>query len=241
MVQLKYYGDDRDYFKYDLISFILKNGNFKQYGFVPMLTEHRYDNEGNISPIPSNCKSNDLFNFIITHSNKDLNNWKLWLKQYVSTYNCIQPVNTDYFNESNRVKYWERYNEIISSNNALVFFDPDTGIQAGRASKIKPEEKEKYILNNEIHTILKKLSSSSMFVIYQHLQWNRNKHEQDIINKYNALSEIDPVLNVLIYREVDLAFIFITKSTELRKTASIILNSYYKRSTVTPNGMYKNA
>ena len=241
MVQLKYYGDDRDYFKYDLISFVLKNSNFKQYGFVPMLTEHRYDNEGKISPTPSNCKSNDLLSFISTHSNQDLNNWELWLKQYVSTYNCIQPVNTDYFNESNRVKYWEKYSVIISANNSLVFFDPDTGIQAGRASKIKPEEKEKYILNTEIHTIIKNLSSSSIFIIYQHLQWNRKKHAQDIINKCNALSEIEPMLNVLIYREIDLAFIFITKSTALRETVSLILNSYHQKSTVSPSAIYQNA
>ncbi|RKZ56337.1 MAG: hypothetical protein DRQ44_16785, partial [Gammaproteobacteria bacterium] len=47
-------------------------------------------------------------------SKPDLNNWELWLKQYISTYSSIQPINTDYFNNDNRVKYWERHKDIIS-------------------------------------------------------------------------------------------------------------------------------
>jgi len=241
MVQLKYYGDDRDYFKYDLISFILKSGIFKQYGFVPMLTKHRYDNEGNIPPTPSDCKSKKLLNFISLHPKPDLNNWELWLKKYVYTYNCIQPINTNYFNDDNRIKYWEAHEEIISANNSLIFFDPDTGIQAGRASRIKTEEKEKYILNNEICTILDKLSHSSMFVIYQHLQWNSKKHEQDIKNKCNALSNIYKTINITMYREKDLSFILIAKNETLTKTVTNTLNTYKQKSTVSPRGIYQNA
>ncbi len=238
MVQLKYYGDDRDYFKYDLISFVLTNTDFKQYGFIPMLTEHRYDNEGNIPPAPSNCKSKELLNFIAAHSKPDLNNWELWLKHYVSSYNTLQPINAEYFNDSNRISYWEKRNKIISANSSLIFFDPDTGVQAGRASRIKSEDKEKYILNNEIHTILNKLSLSSMFVIYQHLQRNSKKHESDIKNKCGALTKLDPTLNISIYREKDLAFMFITKSIELSKRISSTLNAYRQKSTVSPRGVY---
>ena len=104
MVQLKYYGDDRDYFKYDLISFVLKEGIFNNYGFVPMLTNHRYDNEGNIKPTISDCKSSELLKFIDTHPKKDLNNWELWLKKYVSSYSTVQPINSTYINNINRYK-----------------------------------------------------------------------------------------------------------------------------------------
>lgn len=47
MVQLKYFGDDRDYFKYDLITSLVSDTTLRHYVFVPMLTEHRHDNEGN--------------------------------------------------------------------------------------------------------------------------------------------------------------------------------------------------
>lgn len=50
MVQLKYFGDSRDYFKYDLISSILEGMKIADYVFIPMLTNHRIDNEGNKTP-----------------------------------------------------------------------------------------------------------------------------------------------------------------------------------------------
>ena len=238
MVQLKYYGDDRDYFKYDLISFILEKSSFKNYGYVPMLTEHRYDNEGNITPNPSDCKSKELLNFIHTQSKPDLNNWELWLKQYVSSYDTINPANTMYFNNNNRTNYWAKYKNIICASNSLVFFDPDTGMQAGRITPIQETNKEKYILNNEIPNILAQLSTTSAFLIYQHLQRDSNRHELDIKNKINAISAINTDLKSAVYREKDLAFIFITKNDSIYKSLNDALIQYKNRSTVDPRGLH---
>lgn len=38
MVQLKYFGDSRDYFKYDLITTLVQHTSLDNYLFVPMLT-----------------------------------------------------------------------------------------------------------------------------------------------------------------------------------------------------------
>lgn len=240
MVQLKYYGDDRDYFKYDLISFILDKKIFRQYGFVPMLTEHRYDNEGNIPPAPSDCKSKELLNFISTHSTPDLNNWELWLSKYASSYNTIHPTNTTFFNNNNRFDYWNKFQSVINGHNSLVFFDPDTGIQAGRKTRIDKKEYEKYILNDEINNLLNQLSNSSMFIIYQHLQRNSKKHDEDIKNKYKSLVKIDTNLDVSIYREKDLAFIFVTKDKSIYTSVTNALVAYKNRSTVNSKSLVKN-
>jgi hypothetical protein len=240
MVQLKYYGDNRDYFKYDLISFILDKTIFTQYGFVPMLTEHRYDNEGNILPAPSDCKSKELLKFISAHSIPNLNNWELWLSKYVSSYYTIHPINTTYINTCNRVNYWNKFQSVIDRRNSLVFFDPDTGIQTGRKTPIDKKEYEKYILNDEISNLINKLSTSSMFVIYQHLQKNSKKHDEDIKTKYESLAKIDENLNVSIYREKDLAFIFITKDKSIYKSVNNALVEYNNRSTVSPKSLVKN-
>ena len=238
MVQLKYYGDDRDYFKYDLISFILEKSAFKQYGFVPMLTEYRYDNEGTIAPTPSECKSKELLNFICTHSKPDLNNWGLWLNQYVDSYITVQPANSTYFNYISRSDYWFKFQTVISAQNSLIFFDPDTGIQAGRKTRIDKKDNEKYILNNEMRDLLKQLSSSSMFVIYQHLQRNSNKHESDIRNKHDSLLKIDEALKIAFYREKDLAFMFIAKNDSIYKSLINALSVYKHRSTVSPRDLF---
>ena len=41
MVQLKYFGDNRDFFKYDLITVVLEHTSLSHYVFIPMLIAHR--------------------------------------------------------------------------------------------------------------------------------------------------------------------------------------------------------
>lgn len=238
MVQLKYYGDDRDYFKYDLISTVLKESGFDSYGFVPMLTEHRYDNEGNIAPESSACKSEELLAFICSHSKPDLNNWEQWLKRYTSSYATVQPINSTYIGNRNRNEYWSKFHQLISMPESLIFFDPDTGVQAGRKTRIKSEEYEKYILNEEMSHLLESLSESSAFVIYQHLQRNSKKHEADMARKIEALSNMSTGITISAYREKDLAFLFIAKSREIHEKVRSALEKYLNRSTVSPRGIH---
>jgi hypothetical protein len=236
MVQLKYYGDSRDYFKYDLISFVLSNDIFISYCFVPMLTNNRFDNEGGKKLKHSVCKSTNLYNFINNNKNPDLNHWEKWLKQFVPVYKTIQPVNSTYFTDQNRSKYWELNREILVLKNALIFLDPDTGIQAGRKTIIGSTDREKYILNEDLVCLLGYLSDSSMYVIYQHLQRNRNKHIQDIERKLTAFCNFDPEVFVRIYFEDDLAFLFATKNFVIYSKVKTIIDEYCSRSTIKHKG-----
>ncbi len=238
MVQLKYFGDDRDYFKYDLISFLLSKKIFSSYCFIPMLTEHRIDREGDIIPKSTPCKSVELLNYIKSHKKPDLNHWERWLNQFVSDYKTIAPVNTTYFTDQNRTKYWDKYEDIISSDNALIFFDPDTGLQAGRKSYIKKTDKEKYILNIDLPCLLEMLSDSSMYIIYQHLQRNRHRHSDDIKRKIRALENSITKLYAVIYYENDLAFVFICKNSTMLSMTKQTLAEYDSRSTINHRGFH---
>ncbi|MDP6942217.1 MAG: hypothetical protein QGH51_09355 [Planctomycetota bacterium] len=238
MVQLKYYGDDRDYFKYDLISVVLRESGFRSYGFVPMLTKHRVDNEGDVQPSPSECKSEELLDFIRTHPSPDLNNWESWIRKYVPNYVTIQPINSTHICNQNRREYWSKFNHIIRAPKSLIFFDPDTGVQAGRKTKIAHNEHEKYILNDEMSKILSKLSDSSAFVIYQHLQRNSKLHGADIKRKINAISSMEPSIKVSVYKEKDLAFLFLAKDNQVYRRLVVALNKYNRGSSIKQRGLY---
>lgn len=241
MVQLKYFGDNRDYFKYDLISFVLSKNIFASYCFVPMLTKHRTDREGEVALKPSTCKSTKLFNFIKEHENQDLNHWEKWLKQFVPIYKTIQPVNYSYFADHDRSKYWEINREILVSDNAFIFVDPDTGLQAGRKSCIKKTDKEKYILNDDLFCLLNYLSDSSMYIIYQHLQRNRHNHVEDIERKIRVLGNFYPNLFVTIYYEDDLAFVFATKRNRIYHQVNKTIAEYHFRSSIEHRGVHKTS
>ncbi|MCP4671395.1 MAG: hypothetical protein GY857_08805, partial [Desulfobacula sp.] len=170
-----------------------------------------------ISPESSPCKSEELLAFICSHSKPDLNNWELWLKKYTSSYLTVQPINSTYIGNQNRNEYWAKFCRVISMPESLIFFDPDTGVQAGRKTRIKREDYEKYILNEEMPHLLEGLSETSIFVIYQHLQHNSKKHEADMARKIKALLSMDVGVKVSAYREKDLAFLFIAKSNEVHE------------------------
>jgi len=132
MVQLKYFGDSRDYFKYDLMTSILEDMKIDNYVFIPMLTNHRIDNEGNKRPKMIAGKSAALLSFIGDCGSNSLCHWEKWLSCYVTNYKTVEPIDKTYFKDDTRAKYWVFFTEQLKEKKALIFLDPDTAWKAGR-------------------------------------------------------------------------------------------------------------
>lgn len=231
MVQLKYFGDDRDFFKYDLITHIFEQSDLKNHAFIPMLTQHRVDNEGNISPKHNGDRSDKLFQFISHCPNKSLNHWEDWLNDYVQSYQTVEPVDLTYFSDTNRSSYWLIYKDMVNSERTLVFVDPDTGLETGSPSYLHKAGREKYILNTELNDLIEDLSDSSVLMIYQHLQRNKNRHDPDVEKKIAQIKSVNHLVFMSAYREADLAFLFIAKTPETHNNIFCTLSQYYAKST----------
>ncbi|MDI6817353.1 MAG: hypothetical protein QME41_09245 [Actinomycetota bacterium] len=212
MVQLKYFGDSRDCFKYDLITHLLENDVATNYAFIPMLTNHRDDGEGNKTSKHIEGKSPGLLSFIDQCDSKDLEHWELWLKPHVHSYITVHPVNEIFFEDGSRNQYWKKFEGISKTKNALIFIDPDTGLETGTPSYLKKMGREKYILNGELAMLTQALDSTSVLMIYQHLPNNKHIHEVSVHKKLKQAIVASGCSWVLAYREDDLAFIFIAKS-----------------------------
>ena len=145
MVQLKYFGDSRDFFKYDLITTIVKESSLCHYVFIPMLTKPRDDGQGNKAPLNIGDKCEDLLRFIKKCDSKSLKHWKDWLAPHVDSYSTIEPVDETYFLDEERNSYWEKFRPIVSKEHALVFIDPDTGLETGGPSYLRKMGRDKYI------------------------------------------------------------------------------------------------
>jgi hypothetical protein len=230
MVQLKYFGDNRDYFKYDLITYLLKSGMVSNYVFIPMLTNHRVDDEGNKTPKYIEGKSTELLSFIDKCHTKDLSFWEGWLSPHVNSYLTVQPVNKVFFVDSDRESYWQRFESVSKEGNALIFLDPDTGLETGTSSYLRKMGREKYILNCELSKLVKHLADTSVLMIYQHLPKNKDIHEKSVLKKLNQAIHATSCKLVLAYREDDLAFVFIMKDDATYITLSNLLVSYYENS-----------
>jgi hypothetical protein len=230
MVQLKYFGDSRDYFKYDLITHLLKSGVVSNYAFVPMLTNHRVDDEGNKTPKHIDGKSTELLSFIGRCGSKNLGHWEAWLKPLVGSYVTVQPVNDVFFEDGARNKYWESFDAVLRTKNALIFVDPDTGLETGKPSYLRMMGRKKYILNTELAKLSKSLDGSSVLMIYQHLPNNKHIHEESVNKKIKQAIEASGYSSVLAYREDDLAFLFIVKSEVLFSELCNQLEGYHGNS-----------
>ena len=230
MVQLKYFGDSRDYFKYDLITYLFQCGIVSNYVFVPMLTRDRHDGEGSKEPRYIPGKSKDLLAFINNCKSKDLGHWQAWLKHHVRSYITLHPVNQVFFEDANRHRYWEAFDNALRTKNALIFVDPDTGLETGAPSYLRRMGREKYILDEELEHLCQRLDPSSLLMIYQHLPRNRDMHKQAVDKKIEQAVRASGSPYVLAYREDDLAFLFIAKEEELFSRLSDALQTYHQRS-----------
>ncbi len=239
MVQLKYFGDDRDFFKYDLITFILKKSRLSNYVFIPMLTEHRNDNEGQKTPADKNDRSHELLQFMLGCPSKSLKHWENWISHFADQYLTVEPVDSTYFHDSSRMAYWEKFNTMLPTKNALIFIDPDTGLETGSPAYQKRQGREKYLINNELSQLVHRMDNTSVLMIYQHLSRNSNDHDAGVQKKISQVigAAREDVL-VCAYRENDLSFLFVMKMQEQYKEVFRILNGYHEKSTSAYKSIY---
>lgn len=230
MVQHKYFGDSRDYFKYDLIKTVLENTALRHYVFIPMLTEHRDDAEGKVSPKDRGDKSPDLLRFIRSCESKRLKHWRSWVARYAESYSTVEPVDETYFSDDGRETYWKRYEHFLSMRDALVFVDPDTGLETGRPSYLRRMGREKYILNPELRTLIERLDPSSVLMLYQHLPKNKHLHGQSVNKKIEQVRSVSKLVHARAYREDDLAFIFVSKRESTDREIREVLATYFAES-----------
>jgi len=239
MVQLKYFGDDRDFFKYDLITFILEKSSLSNYVFIPMLTEHRNDNEGQKSPADKNDRSPELLQFMRGCPSKSLRHWENWINRFADQYLTVEPVDSIFFQDSSRMAYWEKFNAILPTKNALIFIDPDTGLETGSPPYQKRKGREKYLINNELSQLVDRIDNTSVLMIYQHLSRDKNHHNTGVQKKVEQVikAATEDVL-VCAYRENDLSFLFVMRTQEQYQEAFRLLNGYYEKSTSAYKSIY---
>ena len=230
MVQLKYFGDSRDYFKYDLITAVIERTSLRHYVFVPMLTKHRDNSEGQKSPTNRRDKSEDLLRFIAKCGSKSLTHWELWLQRYVQSYATVEPVDSTFFSDDDRNSYWSAFLPKLSQKNALVFIDPDTGLETGKSWYLKKMGRDKYILNDELRRVVAEIDDSSALMIYQHLPNDKRRHMAAVDKKLEQVRSNVGSIYACAYREDDLAFICASKTEALHDEITRVLAGYHANS-----------
>jgi hypothetical protein len=237
MTQMRLFGDDRDYFKHDLITWLTEKGisSLSSLVYLPMLTAHKDDGqEGYRQPDTTCNRSTELLDFINDCGTspvlKSLEHWRSWYSSRVANYQTVEPVNDILFKHETRSEYWKLFGGMLNITNAMVFVDPDTGLETRGMSYMEEKGLDKYIFNQELLGLYKVLHPSSVLMIYQHLPRNAEIHIQQVERKLTQISRVCKPKRVTAYRENDLSFLLITKATDASRLIQNRLRDYCRKS-----------
>ena len=107
----KYFGNSLDLFKYDLITYLIKEENLELF-YVPMLTEpeeKKLDPKYNLYEIGN--KNKILLDYMLKVNNQanncDFSEIENYFKDTSITYKIVENINKKYFNEDIRDEYFK--------------------------------------------------------------------------------------------------------------------------------------
>jgi hypothetical protein len=167
----QYFGDQNDYFKYDLLIFLAEGlSGLKRLSAIWMLTANDKSNDGGKRGYPTGKFRDSLHEFLQNpeHPERKVSRLKNYFEKRsfgFEFHSYRDDLESGEFRDENRDQYFaEIPDEFLKS--ALVFIDPDNGLEP-RAGGGK--DKSKYVKLSDLDTLLGRMDTKSIAVIYQHL------------------------------------------------------------------------
>lgn len=165
-MKLKFFGDVKDFFKYDILIHILNQNFQNKMLFIPMLTSDNNTNYGNDRILTRGLpgSNNILLKELLLNCNTPVN-----IKYYVKTIkkifgNSRLNIVDDYYMLNSKKEYYDKCLRYIKDCN-IIFIDPDTGIEPQNYRHLK--NKEEYIEYNDLNRIISHASNEACVIIIQ--------------------------------------------------------------------------
>ena len=167
-MKLQYLGDARDAFKWDLLHWMCTKSSphFDELAFVPMLTpDIEKSNEGQTPHQWFECR--DFIRPFVASLKKEPRSLERITtlgssEKNAPSFRVSLFAPSEYIGSGNqRAKYWASF-EPEKYENAVVFFDPDIGLET------KTQHGTKWVRHLELKHFLSRLPKTSVAVVYQH-------------------------------------------------------------------------
>lgn len=100
---------------------------------------------------------------------------------------------------------------------ALIFLDPDIGLQVGKPSYMRKSGIDKYLSDESIFALGKRSSADSVFLLYQHLQKDSTKRHRDLEERANRFRDLLSADHAVCLSHGDLAFIAAARTDEIER------------------------
>lgn len=212
----QYFADRRDFVKYELLLDLVKLlPASHKLTFIPMLTEADGTKEGSVTHYDIGNRRSHLFRFlrgVLNSKGRELLQLHTFMQDNEVAFYLYS--DREYFRQDLRKPYFDDVpNEKLDS--AVVFFDPDIGLETGSASYMRRKGFEKYLFYNDVRSVVDRASNDAIIVLYQHLQQDKKKVLADLTTRCSRLIAILGLSSIGYTKDRDVAFLVFSKSQSL--------------------------
>ena len=189
----QYFGDERDYFKYDLIIDLATCLQIPRFTNIVMLTPPDKSSDGKFIKYRPGIRNRDLYKFLQASARKKCRSVSCLGEFFSTSKKEIEylPYRDDtYFEGRARDEY---FNAIPPCwlETAVILVDPDIGLKP-RSPSLRSNE---HVLPSEIHKLKAAIGSASVLVMIQfrgHMHWcERFEYLKGKIGRFDAIYNSD--------------------------------------------------
>jgi hypothetical protein len=229
-MNLKYSGDTRDLFKFDLVRQLIKGiPEFRSFTFVPMITdEERRTKQKKSAKLDlgaaarkglAGTKNRDLMECMgrLQEINDDLSYFSGVHSYFRQENIMVDVLHKDRFSHENRVNYFQKLFDSFPKE-SLILLDPDIGLEVKNPT-------QRHLLFDEVNDIFSRMDTSSVLMIYQHIP--------RVIRKGYITKRCDELAGVCGSRpetitDNEIVFFLLPKNNEMRTKVCNVLAEYSK-------------
>jgi len=161
----QYFADKRDYFKYDLLLYLVEHvPSFQRLTSIPMLTPDEGGGDGGKTGYQQGQADGRVFAFLkdcLARETRDI----LLLRDFFAQCNVdyVPYKDDDPFTHERRREYFAGIPD-VALRQSLVFLDPDNGLEV---SSMSARTGHKYVTYSEVRELLSRMGPGSGLVIFQ--------------------------------------------------------------------------
>jgi len=227
-VKNQYFGDRNDYFKYDLAIYLCEQlSKIRRFTFIPMLTANDGGGDGKLTQYRQGAGRPDLYKFLkdkLKKRQRKISHLQEYFDSNHSQFKYCPYGDTldKEFTNDGREDYFKNIRQ-DHLRNAVILLDPDNGIKPKSPPR---RDLNKYITQEEVESVYKRMDEGSIMVLYQHLP---RVHRKAFL--YSTATKLKDLLKCpLPYSVSDgmIAFILITKDKDRQKELRIALSDYMR-------------
>jgi hypothetical protein len=212
-MKVQYFTDEHDFFKWDFLKDILDaSPELKRFTNLAMLTPPDASGEGSRNRYPCSNRRQALYDFL--QECRDGKRAVTELARYYSHKRFTYWQHAGPYTWEDHEAYFDTIPDECLEE-ALIFFDPDIGLEWGGHSYMREQGIEKYVFDDSVRAIARR-SKRAIIVVYQHLQRDKGRSLADAQERCRRLHRLVATDFSVLLSDGEIGFLAATTDSELR-------------------------